>query len=73
MSSLEKNQTCFLPAGKTVWQNWIFRVEEEKNERRRCKAQLVLNIVASEDLHLEQLDVKSAFLHEYLEEDIYMA
>ncbi|GJY06382.1 retrovirus-related pol polyprotein from transposon TNT 1-94 [Tanacetum coccineum] len=34
---------------------------------------LVLSIVASEDLHLEQLDVKIVFLHGDLDEDIYMA
>ncbi|GJX43974.1 retrovirus-related pol polyprotein from transposon TNT 1-94 [Tanacetum coccineum] len=33
---------------------------------------LVLSIIASEDLHLEQLDVKTAFLHGDLNEDIYM-
>ena len=33
---------------------------------------LVLGIVATKNLHLEQLDVKMAFLHGDLEEDIYM-
>ena len=33
---------------------------------------MVLSIVAAEDLHLEQLDVKTTFLHGDLEEDIYM-
>jgi hypothetical protein len=33
---------------------------------------IVLSIVVAEDLHLEQLDVKIAFLHGDLEEEIYM-
>ncbi|KAL9262057.1 Retrovirus-related Pol polyprotein from transposon TNT 1-94-like protein [Drosera capensis] len=33
---------------------------------------LVLSIVTAKDLHLEQLDVKTSFLHGDLDEDIYM-
>ena len=33
---------------------------------------MVLGIMASEDLHLKQLDVKTTFLHGNLQEDIYM-
>jgi hypothetical protein len=32
----------------------------------------ILSLVAVEDFHLEQLDVKTTFLHGDLEEDIYM-
>ena len=35
--------------------------------------QLLLGVVAIEDLELEQIDVKTTFLHEYLDEDIYMS
>ena len=33
---------------------------------------LVLGMVVAENLHLEQLDVKTTFLHGDLEEDIFM-
>ena len=33
---------------------------------------LVLGMVAAENLHLEQLNVKTVFLYGDLEEDIYM-
>ena len=32
----------------------------------------ILSLVVAEDFHLEQLDVKTAFLHGDLEEEIYM-
>ena len=32
----------------------------------------ILSLVAAEDLHIEQLDVKTTFLHGDLEEEIYM-
>ena len=34
---------------------------------------LVLGIMDAENFHLEQLDVKMAFLHGNLEENIYMS
>nr|GEZ71778.1 hypothetical protein [Tanacetum cinerariifolium] len=62
ISLLEKNQTWSLvrlSAGKKALQSkWMLK--------------LVLSIVATEDLHPEQLFVKIAFLHGDLYEDIYM-
>ena len=37
------------------------------------KIRLVLGMVVVENLHLEQLDVNTTFLHGDLEEDIYMS
>ncbi|GKB71866.1 retrovirus-related pol polyprotein from transposon TNT 1-94, partial [Tanacetum coccineum] len=72
MVSLKKNQTWSLvrlPTGKKALQSkWVFRVKEEQDGKKR----LVLSIIAAENLHLEQLDVKTAFLHGDLYEDIYM-
>ena len=34
---------------------------------------VILSIVVAENLHLEQLDVKTTFLHGDLEEEIFMA
>ncbi|GJY33678.1 putative RNA-directed DNA polymerase [Tanacetum coccineum] len=63
MSSLEKNQTWslvrLLARKKALQSKWVFTVKEEQNGSKR----LVLSIVALEDLHLEQLDVKIALLH----------
>ena len=39
---------------------------------RLTTIKIVLAMYATFDLHLEQLDVKTAFLHENLEEEIYM-
>ena len=33
---------------------------------------ILLSVVASENLHLEQMDVKTTFLHGYLDKEIYM-
>ena len=39
---------------------------------KMSKIRLVLGMVVAKNLHLEQLDVKTTFLHGDLEEDIYM-
>ncbi|RVW88410.1 Retrovirus-related Pol polyprotein from transposon TNT 1-94 [Vitis vinifera] len=66
MDSLLGNQTwelTKLPVGKKALHN---KCCEDVNIR------LVLGMVAVENLHLEQLDVKTTFLHGDLEEDLYM-
>ncbi|GJR19775.1 retrovirus-related pol polyprotein from transposon TNT 1-94 [Tanacetum coccineum] len=79
ISSLEKNQTWSLvklPAGKKALQNkWKRGVDYNEifsPVMKMTTIRLVLSIVVAEDLHLEQLDVKTAFLHDDLNEDICM-
>ncbi|KAG8473450.1 hypothetical protein CXB51_035780 [Gossypium anomalum] len=75
MESLHKNKTwdlVKLPKGK--------KTSSSRSGLHRCvlpsvkhnSIRALLGIVAMHDLELEQLDVKTAFLHGELEEDIYM-
>ncbi|GKA88835.1 retrotransposon protein, putative, ty1-copia subclass [Tanacetum coccineum] len=74
MSSLKKNHTWELvdqpPGRKLVSCKWLYKIKE----RTECiqKPRVILSLTACEDYELEQLDVKTAFLHGNLEETIYM-
>ncbi|KAK1691961.1 hypothetical protein QYE76_008658 [Lolium multiflorum] len=81
MQSLDKNDTWHvvpLPKQKKAARcKWIFRRKEglSPNEPLRFNGSSIrafFGIVAMHDLELEQLDVKTAFLHGELEEEIYM-
>ncbi|KAE8675966.1 hypothetical protein F3Y22_tig00111640pilonHSYRG00200 [Hibiscus syriacus] len=73
MGSLMSNQTwelAELPPGKRALHNkWIYRIKEEHDGSKHYKTRLVVK--AAENLHLEQLDVKTTFLYGDLEEEIY--
>ncbi|RVW85369.1 Retrovirus-related Pol polyprotein from transposon TNT 1-94 [Vitis vinifera] len=79
MDSLLGNQTwelTELPVGKKAlhnkWKEGIDYTEIFSPVVKMSTIRLVLGMVAVENLHLEQLDVKTAFLHGDLEEDLYM-
>ncbi|GKB43182.1 retrotransposon protein, putative, ty1-copia subclass [Tanacetum coccineum] len=79
MDSLRKNKTWELvdhPAGqKLVSCKWLFKIKEgiEGVQKPRYKARLVARgFTQRVDYELEQLDVKTTFLHGNLEEVIYM-
>ncbi|GKU90504.1 hypothetical protein SLEP1_g4493 [Rubroshorea leprosula] len=74
MNSLHKNNTyelVELPKGrKTLKNKWVFKLK--KDVAKMNSIQVVLGLAASMNLELEQLDVKIAFLHGDLHEEIYM-
>ncbi|GJT52947.1 retrovirus-related pol polyprotein from transposon TNT 1-94 [Tanacetum coccineum] len=74
MSSLKKNHTWELvdqpPSQKQVNCKWLYKIKEGIEGVQ--KPRVILSLTACEDYELEQLDVKTAFLHGNLEETIYM-
>ncbi|KAE8712086.1 cytochrome P450 71A9-like [Hibiscus syriacus] len=79
MEPLNHNRTWELvplPEGKKpIGYKWVYKKKPtvtEKEGEKHTSIQAVLALVASWDLHLEQMDVKTAFLHGDLEEQIYM-
>ncbi|GJX57272.1 retrotransposon protein, putative, ty1-copia subclass [Tanacetum coccineum] len=74
MSSLKKNHTWELvdqpPGQKLVSCKWLYKIK--KGIKGVQKPRVILSLTACEDYELEQLDVKTAFLHANLEETIYM-
>ncbi|RVX19178.1 Retrovirus-related Pol polyprotein from transposon TNT 1-94 [Vitis vinifera] len=72
MDSLLGNQTWelteLLVGNKTLHNKWVYRIKNEYDGNKRYKDRLVVK----GNLHLEQLDVKTTFLHGDLEEDLYM-
>nr|GEU93314.1 integrase, catalytic region, zinc finger, CCHC-type, peptidase aspartic, catalytic [Tanacetum cinerariifolium] len=83
MDSLRKNKTCELvdhPAGykaRLVARGFTQRAGIDYNEVfslvvRHTSIRVILALTACKDYELEQLDVKTAFLHGNLEEVIYM-
>ncbi|KAE8721370.1 hypothetical protein F3Y22_tig00016115pilonHSYRG00011 [Hibiscus syriacus] len=83
MESLNHNRTWELvplPEGKKpIGCKWVYKKPAVTKKRGRSSRlvwhtsiRAVLALVASWDLHLEHMDVKTAFLHGDLEEQIYM-
>ncbi|KAE8663181.1 Germin-like protein subfamily 1 member 17 [Hibiscus syriacus] len=79
MESLNHNRTWELvplPEGKkSIGCKWVYKKKPavtEKEGEKHILIRAVLALVASWDLHLEHMDVKTAFLHGDLEEQIYM-
>nr|GFA60010.1 putative ribonuclease H-like domain-containing protein [Tanacetum cinerariifolium] len=77
MKALKKNKTwdqCALPQGKKpVGCRWIFTVKYKPDGTvERYKAQVLLSEASNQGWPLHRFDVKNAFLHGELKEEVYM-
>ncbi|GJW67627.1 putative RNA-directed DNA polymerase [Tanacetum coccineum] len=84
MNSLHENNTfelVKLPKGKRALKNkWVYKLKTEEHTSRlrfspvvnMGSIRVVLGLAASLDLEVEQMDVKTAFLHGDLDKEIYM-
>ncbi|KAL0327233.1 UNVERIFIED_CONTAM: Retrovirus-related Pol polyprotein from transposon RE2 [Sesamum angustifolium] len=76
--ALDKNHTwevTTLPPGKkAIGCRWVYKLKlRDDGTVERCKARLVAKAIASaHSWPLHQLDVNNAFLHGYLDEEIFM-
>ncbi|KAH9717205.1 hypothetical protein KPL71_021739 [Citrus sinensis] len=74
IESLMKNETWKLIVRpekmKTVSCKWIFKVKEYISNAEPSR--VILALVAIQDMYLEQMDVKTTFLHGELQEEIVM-
>eukprot|EP00253_Pinus_taeda_P028110 PITA_28110 len=75
MTSLHKNEAwdlVELPAGrKSIGSKWVFK-KKTNAEGKVASIRLLLSVVATFDFEVEQIDVKTTFLHRDLEEEIDM-
>ncbi|GJR00053.1 retrovirus-related pol polyprotein from transposon TNT 1-94 [Tanacetum coccineum] len=78
IKALHKNKTWelvpLLGGRKPIGNKWVYKIKRNGDDQvEQYRARLVvLAMCATYDLHLEQLDVKTAFLHGKHEEEIYM-
>ncbi|GJR20813.1 retrovirus-related pol polyprotein from transposon TNT 1-94 [Tanacetum coccineum] len=77
LAALERNKTWSLatlpPGHKLITSKWVFKTKYNPNGTMERLKAILIALATAKEWPLHQLDINNAFLHGYIDEEIYMS